>query len=111
MDDFCKPLNITFEFSSRQSRLAANMTIVGYTIFVMICATGFVIYKKKLSKEDIKETLQVAFNAGGHMTMSLMASTVLSQATWSANLLGSATAGVQVSKFFLSLSWKICGSC
>lgn len=102
----CDPANITYDFKTQQTRLAANTTVVVYTLFVMACAAGFIVYRKKFT--NIKETLQVTFNAGGNMSMSLLASTIVSQWTWAANLLGAATAGVQVrSSTSLVITFKL----
>lgn len=92
--DKCYPSNSSFKFMTQQTRLAANLSIVVYTLYVVVVASGYILYRKKIKKT--KETLQATFNADGQMPMSLLASTIVSQWTWATNLLGSATAGVQV---------------
>lgn len=90
----CTPANFSLHFSTQPTRLIANLTFVGYTVFAIACAASFAIYQKKSG--NIKYTLQETFNAGGHKSMTLLASTIVSQWTWAANLLGAATAGVKV---------------
>jgi Na+/proline symporter len=93
--DNCNLKNVTTpQFTQKESLLTGNLSFLAYIIFTVCCSLGFVKYKRK--KSMTKDTLQTTFNAGGEMSMSLLASTIVSQWTWAANLLGSVTAGVQV---------------
>ena len=91
MKDYCSPQNISLRFTNQQTSLAANLTFIVYTLFVMACASCFVVFNKRKLR-----TLQMKFNAGGEMSMSLLTSTIVSQWTWASNLLGSTTVGIQV---------------
>lgn len=91
----CHAENFTApKFTQRQALLTANITFLIYTLCTLILAMGFRVYQYRQLKGKI--TLQTKFNAGGTMTVSLLASTIVSQWTWAASLLQSTTVGTQV---------------
>lgn len=93
--DSCHSRNFTApKFTQTQPLLTANMTFLVYTVLTLLVALGFRIYQNRHVKGKI--TLQTLFNAGGNMTISLLASTIVSQWTWAASLLQSTTVGTQV---------------
>jgi hypothetical protein len=118
LTSFCfSSLNSSFaepKFVNKLSLLSANLTFLVYTLLTIVVAViFFVMQRKKLQDRVIKfnkriplyafsneknlskVTLTTAFNAGGDMSISLLASTIISQWTWAASLLQSTTVGTQ----------------
>lgn len=93
--DSCKT-NVTMPvFTQKQTLQTANLTFFIYTLFTIGCALTFAIVQRKKLKD--KATLQTFFNAGGSMSISMLASTIVSQWTWAASLLQSTTVGTKAS--------------
>lgn len=98
--EICHSENFTApKFTQKQVLLTANMTFLIYTIFTLILAFAFRLIQYRQLKGKI--TLQTTFNAGGDMTISLLASTIVSQWTWAASLMQSTTVGTQVNFSFI----------
>jgi hypothetical protein len=83
-----------YKFTQTQTLLSANLTFLFYTIFTVVLSVAFVFFKRKASKNT--ENLTNSFNAGGSMSISMLANTIVSQWTWAASLLQSTTVGTQV---------------
>lgn len=115
MNEECYKHNFTpRKFNDKQTLLSANLTFLFYTLFTVASAIAYLIiqkrrlttkvnYEKNTIKKSIKNkiflfeaTLATKFNAGGSMSVSLLASTIVSQWTWAASLLQSTTVGTQV---------------
>lgn len=102
MADSCHNGNFTSpEFTERQVLLTANMTFLIYTIGACILAFAYKMREHHLLKGKV--TLQTKFNAGGNMTISLLASTIVSQWTWAASLLQSTTVGTEVNDHYFNI--------
>ncbi|CAF0718552.1 unnamed protein product [Brachionus calyciflorus] len=107
MSETCIFRNVTLFKYNKQPTLTANLTFLFYTLFTIVVSYFFVVIQKKKFKS--KATLATTFNAGGSMSISLLASTIVSQWTWAASLLQSSTVGTQ---FGLSGSyWYAAGAC
>ncbi|XP_048764480.2 uncharacterized protein LOC125672302 [Ostrea edulis] len=65
--------------------------ILGFGVFASLLAFGFSAIRKHIYKD--KNSLDVAFDAGGNVNAGLTATTLVSQWTWAATLLQSATVG------------------
>jgi len=83
-----------YVFTQTQTLLSANLTFLIYTIFTVLLSVAYVISNRKTLKN--KENLTNSFNAGGSMSISMLANTIVSQWTWAASLLQSSTVGAQV---------------
>ncbi|XP_061180272.1 uncharacterized protein LOC133188802 [Saccostrea echinata] len=65
--------------------------ILGFGFFASLLAVGFSAIRKYIYKD--KNSLDVSFDAGGNVNAGLTATTLVSQWTWAATLLQSATVG------------------
>eukprot|EP00105_Crassostrea_gigas_P021844 XP_011441136.1 PREDICTED: urea-proton symporter DUR3 [Crassostrea gigas] len=65
--------------------------ILGFGVFASMLAVGFSAIRKYIYKD--KNSLDVSFDAGGNVNAGLTATTLVSQWTWAATLLQSATVG------------------
>ena len=83
-----------YKFTQTQTLLTGNLTFLFYTIFTVLLSVAYVFLKSKTLKNT--ENLTNSFNAGGSMSISMLANTIVSQWTWAASLLQSSTVGTEV---------------
>ncbi|XP_064598785.1 uncharacterized protein LOC135465474 [Liolophura sinensis] len=84
----------------------ALLMIFGFGLFACLLAYGFTQVRKKVYHD--KDNLDIAFDAGGKVSIGLTASTIVSQWTWAATLLQSSTVA---SKYGISGSfWYAAGA-
>ncbi|CAG2203390.1 unnamed protein product [Mytilus edulis] len=71
------------------TNIEMSWLIIGFGIFSGLLATGFSAIRKHIHKD--KNVFDTAFDAGGKVSSGLTATTIVSQWTWAATLLQSAT--------------------